>query len=90
MGTYACLRGPEYQTLAESRMLAGLGADVVGMSTVPEALTLHQLGVRVAGMRVVSDLSLADTPTDPDAVVTLAAQAGPVLVRGVEAVLATL
>lgn len=89
-GTYACLRGPEYQTLAESRMLAGLGADVVGMSTVPEALTLHQLGVRVAGMSVVSDLSLADTPTDPDAVVALAAQAGPVLVRGVEAVLATL
>ena len=49
-GVYAILRGPEYQTMAETRILAGLGVDCVGMSTVMEALTLHALGVRVAGI----------------------------------------
>ena len=89
-GVYACLRGPEYQSRAEARMLAGLGADCVGMSTVLEAIALHQLGVRVAGMSVVSDLSFAEDPTDPDEVVRLAARARPVIASGVEAVLGAL
>ena len=88
-GTYAMVRGPEYQTMAETRMLASLGADCVGMSTVLEAVALHQLGVRVAGMSVVSDLSLSAEPTDPDEVVRLAAAAHPVLAAGVGAVLET-
>ena len=74
-GVYAALRGPEYQTVAESRMLDDLGADCVGMSTVMEAIVLHRLGVRVAGMSIVSDLSFAQAPTDPDEVVRLAAAA---------------
>lgn len=78
-GVYMCLRGPEYQTLAESQMLQVLGADVVGMSTVMEALALHQLGVRLAGLSVVSDLSFAAAPTDPSAVVEAAAAAGKVI-----------
>lgn len=85
-GVYAALRGPEYQTMAETRMLAGLGADCVGMSTVMEAIALHQLGVRVAAMSVVSDLSLAAEATDPQEVVRLAAGAHPVLAAGIEAV----
>ena len=88
-GTYAMVHGPEYQTMAETRMLASLGADCVGMSTVLEAVALHQLGVRVAGMSVVSDLSLSAEPTDPDEVVRLAAAAHPVLAAGVGAVLET-
>lgn len=89
-GTYAMLRGPEYQTTAETRMLAGLGVDCVGMSTVLEAIALHQLGVRVCGLSVVSDLSFADSQTDPGEVVRLAAAAHPVLADAVEAVLDTL
>ncbi|SDN89297.1 purine-nucleoside phosphorylase [Actinomyces ruminicola] len=89
-GVYAMVRGSEYQTPAESRMLAALGADCVGMSTILEAIALHQLGVRAAGMSVVSDLSFAEEPTDPDEVVRLVAGAHRTLAVGVEAVLAAL
>ena len=87
-GTYAILRGPEYQTPAETRALAGMGVDCVGMSTVMEALALHALGVRVAGMSVASDLSFAAAPTDPGLVVEAAARAGETVRAGIEAALA--
>ena len=89
-GVYAALRGPEYQTMAETRMLESIGADCVGMSTVLEAIALHQLGVRVAGMSIVSDLSFAQTPTEPDEVVRLAAGAHTTIAAGIEAVLAAM
>ena len=89
-GVYAAVRGPEYQTMAETRMLEFAGADCVGMSTVLEAIALHQLGVRVAGMSVVSDLSFAQAPTDPDEVVRLAAGAHTTIAAGTEAVLAAM
>ena len=89
-GVYAAVRGPEYQTMAETRMLESAGADCVGMSTVLEAIALHQLGVRVAGMSVVSDLSFAQAPTDPDEVVRLAAAAHATIAAGIEAVLAAM
>ena len=73
--------------MAETRILAGLGVDCVGMSTVMEAITLHALGVRVAGMSVVSDLSFADAPTDPAAVVEAASAARQTVVAGIEAAL---
>lgn len=88
-GVYAFLRGPEYQTRAETQWLASTRADCVGMSTVFEALTLHALGVRVAGMSVVSDLSFAEEATDPGLVVEAAARAGTVVREGVEAVLSS-
>ena len=89
-GVYAAVRGPEYQTMAETRMLESAGADCVGMSTVLEAIALHQLGVRVAGMSVVSDLSFAQAPTDPDEVIRLAAGAHTTIAAGIEAVLAAM
>ena len=89
-GVYAAVRGPEYQTMAETRMLEFAGADCVGMSTILEAIALHQLGVRVAGMSVVSDLSFAQAPTDPDEVVRLAAGAHTTIAAGIEAVLAAM
>ena len=88
VGTYAALRGPEYQTRAETRLLAAAEIDCVGMSTVLEALALHALGVRVAGMSVVSDLSFAAAPTDPSAVVEAAAGAQATLLAGLDAALA--
>ena len=54
-GTYAGMLGPNYETPAEVRMLASLGADVVGMSTVPEVITARALGIRVLGFSVVTN-----------------------------------
>ena len=76
--------------MAETRMLEFAGADCVGMSTVLEAIALHHLGVRVAGMSVVSDLSFAQAPTDPDEVIRLVVGAHTTIAAGIEAVLAAM
>lgn len=86
-GVYGCLRGPEYQTRAETRLLEHQGVDAVGMSTVLEALALHQTGVLLGGLSVVSDLSFSHTPTDPALVVQAAASAGRTVARALQNVL---
>ena len=52
---YACMPGPCYETPAEVRMLRTLGADVVGMSTVPEAIAARHAGIDVLGLAVVAN-----------------------------------
>lgn len=54
-GTYAAMLGPAYETVAEVRMLSRLGADVVGMSTVPEVITAAALGLRCAVLSLVTN-----------------------------------
>jgi len=54
-GVYAWVSGPSYETPAEARMLATLGADVVGMSLLPETLTAAQLGLRVLAFACVTN-----------------------------------
>jgi purine-nucleoside phosphorylase len=65
-GVYAGLLGPQYETPAEIRMLQTLGADLVGMSTVAEAIAARHLGAEVLGLSLVTNLAagLGEGPLD--------------------------
>ena len=60
-GVYCSLLGPTYETPAEIRMLSTLGADMVGMSTAPEAIAAHHLGIKVAGISCISNMAAGIT-----------------------------
>ena len=62
-GTYCWLKGPSYETAAEIQMLKHLGADAVGMSTVPEIYIAHSLGIKTIGLSLISNLAAGISTT---------------------------
>jgi len=89
-GVYVAVPGPNLETRAEYRMLRGMGADVVGMSTVPEVIVARHMGMRVLGLTIITDACLPDTlePADVAVIIETAKRAEPsltALVRGVVA-----
>lgn len=62
-GIYVQLPGPSYETPAEIRLLAALGADAVGMSTVVEAVAAHHAGMRAVGVSCIANLAAGLSPT---------------------------
>ena len=77
-GVYAAVRGPSYETPAEVRMYAALGAATVGMSVVPEAIALRHMGIPVLAISMVSNpaAGLGDSPLTHEDVTEAARKAG--------------
>lgn len=80
-GVYVAVTGPNLETRAEYRFLRGIGADVVGMSTVPEVIVAVHAGMRVLGLSVVTDMCLPDAlkPAVVEEILKVAAEAEPKL-----------
>ena len=87
-GVYALLGGPHYETWAEAEWLRRIGADLVGMSTVYEAIAAREWGMELVGLSTVTAIEGTESGIDPAEVVSVAegtaARTGPLLARLIE------
>lgn len=91
-GVYAAVPGPNLETRAEYRMVRELGADVVGMSTVPEVIVAVHGGMRVLGISIITDSAVPETltPTTLEQIISAAGAAEPSLTSLVSGVISRL
>lgn len=82
-GVYAAMSGPSLETRAEYRMLARIGADAIGMSTVPEVIVARHQGMSVLGISILTDECFPDTLQEAKVadIIATAMQAEPRLTR---------
>jgi len=80
-GVYVAVAGPNLETAAEYRFLRAIGADVVGMSTVPEVIVARHQGTKVLGISIITDMGLPDAlePCSVDRIIATANKAEPLL-----------
>ena len=88
-GVFVAVAGPNLETRAEYRFLRAIGADVVGMSTVPEVIVAAHAGLRVVGFSIITDMCLPDAlePADVPKIIAIANAAEPKLTQLVLGVL---
>jgi purine-nucleoside phosphorylase len=88
-GVFVAVTGPNLETRAEYRMLRTLGADCVGMSTVPEVITARHLGMRCLGVSIMTDECFPETLKEVDVahIIEIANRTEPYLTKLVKGVL---
>jgi purine-nucleoside phosphorylase len=64
-GVYCAISGPNYASKAELRMLITIGADTIGMSTIPECMVARHSGLEIVGLSCITDMAIPDTMTSP-------------------------
>jgi purine-nucleoside phosphorylase len=91
-GVYVAVQGPSLETRAEYRMLRGIGADVVGMSTVPEVIAARHMGLRVLGVTIITDACDPENlePVELVSIIETAKKAEPSLTTLIKGVVARL
>ena len=91
-GVYVAVPGPNFETKAEYRFLRNIGADVVGMSTIPENIVANHVGIRVLGMSIVTDECFPDSlkPASLEVVIAAANEAEPKMTLIMKEVIKTL
>ncbi len=91
-GVYVAVPGPNLETRAEYRFLRSAGADVVGMSTVPEVIVAIHGGMRVLGVSIITDMCLPDAlkPANVEEIIRIAGQVEPQLTQLIRKVAARL